>query len=69
MVIAWSAWIGALAAIVLLFWWLWRFAERIEQAEYEEEQWREYINYLWQSDPAQAQYWQYEYERKFLGAK
>jgi len=66
MVIAWSFWIGVLSIITFIFWMLWRYARRIEEAEYEERQWRTYIDQLWQIDPPQAQYWQDQFEMKFL---
>ena len=69
MAIAWIAWIIILTGIIGAFLLLWRFAERIERDELEERQWREYIAQLWIYDPSQAQYWQYEFERKFLGGK
>lgn len=69
MTIAWSAWVIILISIVFAFWWLWRFAERIEREEMEEEQWRAYIAELWQYDPNQALYWQTEFERRFIGGR
>lgn len=70
MVIAWVAWIGILIGIVLAFWWLWRFAERIEVAEQEEIRWRDYIEYLSSiNDQDGVWYWQQEYDARFLGGR
>jgi uncharacterized membrane protein (DUF106 family) len=66
MVIVWAAWIGALIAIIITFAWLWHFAGKIESDEREEQQWREYIQYLWGVDQNQAWQWQQAYEQRFL---
>ena len=46
-----------LGIIILIFWWLWRFSEKIEREEREEHQWNDYLSMLWQNDPQAAMYW------------
>ena len=55
-----------MAGVALIFWWLWRYAEKIERLEQEEQQWLEYLNYLWTYEPANAGYYQELFESKFL---
>jgi len=63
---AWAFWIGVIVGISLLFWWLWKFADRIEREEAEEQQWIAWLQQLWQYSPYEAQYWQSVFEEKFM---
>jgi len=64
-IVAATFWGVLLAVIAFIFWRLWKLAIVIEEQEAEEYQWREYIEYLHQSDPYQAQYWQQQFEERF----
>lgn len=64
--IAWAFWFGCMGVVVLIFWALWRYADRIERLEEEEQQWLQYIEQLWYVDPYQAQYYQQLFENRFI---
>ena len=63
--VSWLFWGSALIVICFIFWRLWKYASKIEQLELEEEQWKNYLNWLWQTDPYQAQYYQQQFEEKY----
>jgi hypothetical protein len=63
-VIAVAFWIAVLATIALIFYLLWRFAEKIEREEEEERRWSEYLTFLWHTDPHQANYWQQVHDQR-----
>lgn len=62
----WAFWLSVLGGTIILFWRLWRFAEKIELQELEEQSWLTYIDSLKYSDPEQAMYWQTLFEQKFF---
>jgi len=64
--VSWIFWIGALVFISLVFWRMWKFAERIEHEEAEEEAWKQYIASLWHTHPHWATYYQAQFEARFL---
>lgn len=57
-------WAVVLAGIVMLFRWLWKFADKIEKEEIEERRWEEYLAYMWSTDPQAAYYWQQQYNAR-----
>jgi hypothetical protein len=65
----WALWLTILTIIALIFWWLWRFADRIEQEEAMENQWKQYIASVAQIDPYAAMAWQQYYEQTILKRK
>lgn len=60
-----SSWALILAVIIGIFFWLWRFAAKIEALEQEEQQWRNYIEQLRQTDPYEAMRWELLFNEKF----
>jgi peptide methionine sulfoxide reductase MsrA len=58
----WAAWLSILSAIALIFYLLWRYADKIEREEQFEQQWKDYLTQLWATDPNQAAYMQQYYE-------
>ena len=64
--IAWIFWIVVLATITFIFWRLWIFAGKIENAEEEEQQWIQYIANLRYTNPQWAEYYQRQFEERFL---
>jgi hypothetical protein len=63
--VTWLFWVVCISIISIIFWRLWKYAEKIEREELEEQQWTDYINSLWQTDPAAAYYWTQIFEQKF----
>ena len=69
--VSWILWIGILVGVTLLYFWLWRFAKKIEEEELVEAQIRQYdedmnayLAWLWQNDPTSAYYYQQQYDQE-----
>jgi hypothetical protein len=56
-------WLGLIIGVTLIFWWMWRFAGKIENDIEQERQWDEYITNMWRVDPYQAQQLELQYGR------
>lgn len=59
-------WTITLIGIVALFVVFWRYASKIELAVQEEQEWLNYINYLYQINSPEYYTWQDAFEEKFL---
>ena len=65
MLVTWLFWAGCIGFIAISFIWMWRYADKIEKLEQEENQWKEYIAQLERTDPMAAWMWQQQFEEKF----